>query len=320
MSAAALENDSKACPRDPGAAVRLLKALKAQNYQFTTPTPATHRRVIARPTMKRGRSLRDVFGWSLSFDRDLLPTAIFETLDQAGGLIHHAHGYRSAFRVSSLADDLLLHSAYPPTAEDAIFFGPDTYRFARFLQQAIGAAPIARLIDIGAGSGAGAIAAARTTKIAELVLADVNRSALSMASINIDAAGLTADYRLSDGLADVDGDADLIIANPPFIAGDGGRTYRDGGDMHGARLSLDWALDAAPRLTPGGRFMLYTGSAIIEGRDELKHALLEQLDARKFTLAYEEIDPDIFGGQLKAAAYADVERIAAIGAVITRRS
>jgi hypothetical protein len=37
-------------------------------------------------------------------------------------------------------------------------------------------------------------------------------------------------------------------------------------------------------------------------------------------LRYRELDPDIFSGELRRAAYADVERIAAVGAVITRPS
>jgi hypothetical protein len=42
--------------------------------------------------------------------------------------------------------------------------------------------------------------------------------------------------------------------------------------MHGAGLSLDWTLAAARRIEPGGTILLYTGSAIVEGRDGLKEA------------------------------------------------
>ncbi len=44
-----------------------------------------------------------------------------------------------------------------PTAErDAVFFGPDTYRFAIFLRHHVQQA--ARAVDIGCGSGAGGLA------------------------------------------------------------------------------------------------------------------------------------------------------------------
>jgi hypothetical protein len=36
-------------------------------------------------------------------------------------------------------------------------------------------------------------------------------------------------------------------------------------------------------------------------------------------MTYEELDPDVFGGMLRRPAYDDVERIAAVGAVIRRR-
>ncbi len=86
--------------------------------------------------------------------------------------------------------------------------------------------------------------------------------------------------------------------------------------MHGARVSLDWALEAAARLEPGGRMLLYTGVAIIDGRDTLRAALERELPALGCSLRYRELDPDIFGEELEKPAYARVERIAAVGAVI----
>jgi hypothetical protein len=90
--------------------------------------------------------------------------------------------------------------------------------------------------------------------------------------------------------------------------------------MWGAELSLKWALGGAAALAPGGRFLLYTGAAIIEGIDGLKDMLLRHLDSDAFGLAYEEIDPDIFGEELLNPAYHGVDRIAAVGIVITRRA
>ena len=68
---------------------------------------------------------------------------------------------------------------------------------------------------------------------------------------------------------------------------------------------------------PGGRFLLYTGSAIVAGRDGVREALAALAEARGLGLVYEEIDPDVFGGMLRQDAYRDVERIAAVGAVLT---
>ena len=84
----------------------------------------------------------------------------------------------------------------------------------------------------------------------------------------------------------------------------------------GSRLSLDWAMEGAQRLAPGGRMLLYTGSAIVGGHDALREALERDLPRIGCTLRYREIDPDIFGEELERPAYAQVERIAAVGAVI----
>ena len=300
----------------PGA--RLLGLLKAKGYQFITPTPATHRKAVRRADMDLAVDTRGVFGWSLAFAAGLLSTDLLDALEATGGLLDDQHGYRAAYRVASLGQDLFLHSAFPPSAEDAVFFGPDTYRFARFLRQVVGRGEIGRIIDIGTGSGAGAVVVARQARVKHLILTDVNETALRTARSNLQAAGLSGDFRLGSGLQAVPETADLIIANPPFIAGDGGRTYRDGGDMIGARLSLDWALAATAQLAPEGRFVLYTGSAIVGGVDALHRALCEHIDSGKYDLTYEELDPDIFGGQLSAKGYERVERIAAVGAVITR--
>jgi methylase of polypeptide subunit release factors len=120
------------------------------------------------------------------------------------------------------------------------------------------------------------------------------------------------------GIGDVSGLVDLAVANPPYIIDEQGRAYRDGGGMHGAQLSFEWTMAAAMRLEPGGRMLLYTGVAIVDGRDELREALERELPACRCSLRYREIEPDIFGEELERPAYADVERIAAVGAVVER--
>ncbi|HLL59815.1 MAG TPA: methyltransferase, partial [Allosphingosinicella sp.] len=151
-----------------------------------------------------------------------------------------------------------------------------------------------------------------------LTLLDINAGALQIASVNARHSGLEVELVEGDSIADVSGLVDLAIANPPYIMDESDRAYRDGGGMHGAQMSLDWALAAAQRLEPGGRMLLYTGVAIVEGRDALREALERQLPPLGCSLRYREIDPDIFGEELEKPAYSDVERIAAVGAVIVR--
>ena len=318
--------DFDATPMLLQARVALLEALKAGAYRFVAPTPSTHARVIARRPL--AQDVRDILGWSLPFRAEIVEPELLGLLDAAGALESLAGGaLRSSLRVASLGEDLFLHSAFPTTQHDAVFFGPDSYRFAAFIRAELPRlAPRARLVDMGAGSGVGAVTAARTLGAPKggeprtIVLTDINPGALELARANLIAtAPLAAEVEFleTDGLNGVDRAIDLIVANPPYIADRAHRAYRDGGGMHGGEVSLAWARAAAERLERGGAFLLYTGSAIVGGRDELKEALLDALAG--FEVSYRELDPDVFGEELEREDYADVERIAVVGLVAVRR-
>lgn len=298
----------------------LIEALDNEGYAFTTVTPETHARILKRRGGEVSRDLRDVFGWSMDFDRELLGGELFGLLEEGGAIGRQGERYRSLVRVSSLSGRLFLHSAYPTEAEDSVFFGPDTYRFVRFVEAASEELQCPRhLVDLGAGAGPGAISAAGLLEPEQISLVDINPKALALACANAMAAGLEV-QTIEGGLADVQGDIDLVIANPPFIADTKGRDYRDGGEMLGVGLSLEWARTALERLSPGGTMLLYTGSPIVAGEDRLLAALSELADEKDATLRYEELDPDIFGEELEQPAYAQAgaERIAAVGAVLNR--
>ncbi|GAA0732215.1 methyltransferase [Sphingomonas trueperi] len=308
---------------DEAAVLRdLIAYLKQRKYQFITPTPATHARVLARSDRQRAADLRDVFGWSLPFVRDLLDASLLEALE-AAGLIEAAAGdqLRSKVRVSTLGRDLLVHSAYPTDDTDAVFFGPDSYRFARFIADELRRCPEregSTLVDIGTGAGAGAIAAAHRCPRVDIVMTDINPAALRLARVNAQAAGVATRFVQGDDLSGIAGELDLVLANPPYIIDPVGRAYRDGGALHGAGVALAMACEAVPRLAAGGRFLLYTGSAIVRGADALHDRLVQIAAAEGCRLRYEEIDPDVFGEELETAAYADVDRIALVTAVIER--
>lgn len=302
----------------------LLHLLKARGYTFVTPTPTTHARVVARRRI--ARDVRDVFGWSLSFGADSLDAELVDQMRLADVLEERDGALRSSVRVSTLGNDYFLHSAYPTTQADAVFFGPDSYRFADFVARELPNVPRAkRLADIGAGSGVGGVAALRTGRVKHLIATDINKAANALLDANLDfvmqTRGKGEDFSLHnlvcDGLSAVDGDLDCIIANPPYIADPAHRAYRDGGAMHGGEISLAWAREAASRLKRGGAFLLYTGSAIVDGEDRLKAELFNALGG--FDITYREIDPDVFGEELEREDYAEVERIAVVGLVAVKR-
>jgi hypothetical protein len=301
----------------------LIAHLKAREYRFVTPTPATHARVIGKVSRRNAHDLRDMFGWSMPFEAHLLEAGLLRALLKAGWVETASDGLRSRLRVSSLGRDLFLHSAYPTDGTDAVFFGPDSYRFARLIAEELRGRPArqgARLVDVGTGSGIGGIVAARLCRAATVMMTDINPVALRLARINAETAGVRAGFHQTSDLPRVENEFDLVLANPPYIVDPAGRAYRDGGGMHGGEVSLGMARLAVPRLASGGRFILYTGSAIVDGGDELRDRLADLADEQKCALRYEEIDPDVFGEELETEAYSDVDRIALVGAVIERRS
>lgn len=299
----------------------LLGLLKDEGYRFVTPTPATHARILARPDRRQATDLRDIFGWSLPFAPELLPQPILECLRAAHAVREEGPLLRSRLRVSRLHDELYLHSAFPTDEEDSVFFGPDSYRFADLIAAELAARPLeprARVADIGGGAGVGALVAARTCPSAQVFMTDVNPKALRLARINAAAAGVEMETVEASGLAGVAPPLDLITLNPPYIIDEAGRTYRDGGGMHGGELSLDLTVEAMARLANGGRILLYTGSAILKGEDPLHDALARETAQRGLRLDYREIDPDVFGEELIKPQYRDVERIALVAATIGR--
>jgi len=298
----------------------LLRLLEGQGYDFVAPTPSTHARVVARAGHEQGRGIRDVLGWSLPFEADALPDDVFAALNAAGAIEERKDGlFKAAVRVSFVYGSLFLHSSYPTVAEDSVFLGPDSYRFADFIvRNMAGLPPHARILDYGAGAGVGGIIAGRNHGNAAVTLADVNPKALFLASINAEIAGLDHRAVSANSPDDVEGVFDLIVTHPPFMMDEARRAYRDGGDLHGARLSLDWVLRAIPKLAPGGRLILHTGVSIVDGRDVLLEEMCARLPELGVAHSYRVLDPDIFGDELDQPAYADVERIAAVGLCVTR--
>jgi SAM-dependent methyltransferase len=294
-------------------------ALLAARYRFVTITPATHRRVNGREGNERAHDLRGVLGWSRPYMPGELPPDI-DTLLQEGELVaacpDAAEGARRALvRASTIGDNLYFHSPFPTDDDDAVFFGPDTYRYVAALKRTLAALPrpVRRAVDIGAGSGAAAIELALRCPSATVIAADINVNALALAQVNaaINGAGNVA-VRHSDLLDDVVGELDLVMSNPPFILDRAELPYRHGGGEHGAELSIRIVRAALDRLQPGGSLLLYTGVAIVDGTDRFLDAIRNDLDRACASWTYEELDPDIFGGQLGCEGYERVERMAAV--------
>jgi release factor glutamine methyltransferase len=307
---------------DDHALIELGRWLRTRGYCFITPTPATHQRVNARPTSSQTMTIEGALGWSRPFRAGALPE--IEAMLAAGGALHRDGPWcRSAVRFSTIASNdgdppgagreaaLFVHSAFPTLDPRSVFFGPDTYRFVRAVRHH--ARPANRLVDIGAGTGAGGLSVLDRAR--RITLADINPRALAFARINRVLAGATdstVEIVESNVLAAIEGEIDAVIANPPYLADPQHRAYRDGGGELGTALALRIAEQALARLAPGGQLILYTGSPVIDGHHPLHEALRPILATRACRARWCELDPDVFGEELDASPYDGVERIAVV--------
>lgn len=305
------------------ALVELGRELSKAGYRFVTATPETHRRRLANDA-GRGRAAasdaRDVFGWSKPFRADVLPAGWIELLRRAEALDESGDVLSARVRVSSLGRDLFFHSAYPTTSADAVFFGPDTYRYARLIESSRdGARAGGTVVDVGCGAGPGGIVALRAGLASRAVLGDVNDGALRLARVNGALAGLDAslDIVKSDVLSAVTDPIDVVVSNPPYLKDPGARTYRDGGGAFGEALAIRIVREALERVRPGGKIIVYTGVAIVDGEDVFLREIEPICRKAGARFRYEELDPDVFGEELDSPAYVSADRIAAVGLHVT---
>jgi SAM-dependent methyltransferase len=263
-------------------------------------------------------SLRDIFGWNKPFPAARLPADYQDFLADPELFASQGRGwYRARIRFSTLGPLLLAHSGYPTEEADAVFFGPDTYRFAHTLQalrdREADFAPRS-CVDIGCGTGAGGlICATLFSSLTQIALLDINPRCLEFAAMNTVLNGIgAASPRQSDILSAWNGQADLIVTNPPYLIDPAMRAYRHGGGDWGDRLSVRILEQALKHLSPEGHLLFYTGSAIVDGEDKFLKAALPALQNSTVRYRYDEIDPDVFGEELDNWPYDHADRIATV--------
>ena len=107
----------------------------------------------------------------------------------------------------------------------------------------------AKVLDLGTGSGAIALALKHARPAWQVSAVDASADAIALAQDNADALGLEVHFNLGYWLSEVQGQFDLIVSNPPYIAED---------DPHLL------ALNAEPRQA------LVSGS---DGLDDIRHII-----------------------------------------------
>ncbi|RSN77053.1 N5-glutamine methyltransferase family protein [Acinetobacter haemolyticus] len=298
----------------------LLNFLKEKHYRFTVITPLTHERIFRRKQKSDSemRSLKDIFGWNMPFYPEELDSDLFFNLKKAHLIRIEDNQWLSNVRVASLNDELFIHSAFPTIENDAVFFGPDTYRFYYHLKQYLlnESYSIKRSVELCCGASPVAIAMSKSfPDIQEIFAVDINPKALFFSQINKKFVGVDHVFPIySDLFSNLEGNFDLIFANPPYLMDPYKRQYRHGGtQLDGTDLAFNILKEGIKRLTPNGKLFLYTGIAISHQGNKFLEAIQEWIqEYPAFQYTYEEIDPDVFGEELEQPAYQHIERIAVV--------
>jgi len=98
---------------------------------------------------------------------------------------------------------------------------PDTETLVEWALAVLPATPAQqslRILDLGTGSGAVALALQHTRPDAQVWAVDASQDALAVARANAQDLNLPVQFVLSDWLAAVPGVFDLIVSNPPYVA------------------------------------------------------------------------------------------------------
>ena len=131
-----------------------------------------------------------------------------------------------------------------------------------------------RVLDVGVGSGAIALAIADEHEGAEVVAVDSSERALSLARENKERAGVNGRVSLvlGDLLSDVEGPFDLVVSNPPYVTPEEYdtlqpeiRLYEPYEALVGVDVGAKVAGSARALLRPGGRLVLECGDGQAAG-------------------------------------------------------
>lgn len=158
---------------------------------------------LARPAHDRA--------WLLAHDTDPLNTTAADTLEQAvlrraaGEPLAYITGHKEFFGLDLLVDPRVLVPR------------PDTETLVEWALEQRTAAP-ARIVDLGTGSGAIALALQHRCPHWQVLAVDSSADALVVAQANARRLLLNVQFVQGSWLNAVPGPFDLIVSNPPYIA------------------------------------------------------------------------------------------------------
>lgn len=158
-----------------------------------------------------GRSADDR-AWLIAHDGDALPPAQAQAFQStsarrtAGEPLAYLTGVKEFFGLPLQVDARVLVPR------------PDTETLVTWALELLAGTASPRVIDLGTGSGAIALAIQQARPDAQVEAVDRSADALAVAAGNAQRLGLPVHFRQADWLAGATGTYDLIVSNPPYVA------------------------------------------------------------------------------------------------------
>lgn len=157
-----------------------------------------------------GRPLHDR-AWLLTHDTDTLPASVQAQYTalcarrQAGEPVAYVTGRKAFYGLELQVDARVLDPR------------PDTETLVDWTLQLLQARTAPRIVDLGTGSGAIALALQHQRPDATVLAVDASLDALAVAQANAQRLGLPVQFRHGHWMQGIEGLFDAIVSNPPYI-------------------------------------------------------------------------------------------------------
>jgi len=223
--------------------------------------------------------------WLLAHDQDPLPSlqqAAFHAAvarRSAGEPLAYITGHREFYGMDLLVDPRVLVPR------------PDTETLVDWALERLSGLVSPKVLDLGTGSGAIALAIQRAMPQAQVSAVDCSTDALAVAQENAARLGLAVQFVQSSWLSQVQGQFHLIVSNPPYIAEE---------DVHLAALKHEpiGALTAGPDglddirqlVAQAPAHLLPTGWLLLEHGYDQAQAVRSMMESPGYQLAQSRRD------------------------------
>ncbi len=150
--------------------------------------------------------------WLITHDTDTLPPATAEQFGAlcqrrlAGTPVAYLTGRKAFYGLELQVDERVLDPR------------PDTETLVDWALEVLAHQPAPRVVDLGTGSGAIALALQQQRPDAQVLAVDASQDALAVAQANATRLGLPVQFQHGHWLRGLAGGFDALVSNPPYIA------------------------------------------------------------------------------------------------------